>query len=174
MAYLLYRKRQLETAGDVIAVKFMKPIFRIGLGICGGTTLGVGLSEFFYFSTPRYSDARFYIMLCFVMVCIFIGYFMAEMLMQKSFRIFKKYIVTEAVATVAVMAVFLFALNKDAFGLERKLPKQDEIVDAWVDLDYPVRYEDEEIADLLDIHAQIIAEKDEVIEKLMKELAKLK
>ena len=40
---------------------------------------------------------------------------------------------------------------RDAFGLERKLPKQDEIVEAWVDLDYPVKYEGEEIADLLHI-----------------------
>ena len=166
LAYLLYRKRQLETAGDVIAVKFMKPIFRIGLGICGGTTLGVGLSELFYFETARYSDARFYIMLVFVIVCIFIGYFMAEMLMQKSFRIFKKHIVVEAVASVVVMTVFLFALNTDAFGLERKLPKQDEIVQAWVDLDYPVKYEGEEVADLLEVHAQIIDEKDEVIDAI--------
>ncbi len=163
VAYLLYRRRQLETAGDVIAVKFMKPVFRIGLGICGGTTLGVGLSELFYFETARYSDARFYIMLFFVIVCIFIGYFMAEMLMQKNFRIFKKHIVIEAVASVAVMSAFLFALNTDAFGLERKLPKQEEIVEAWADLDYPLKYEGEEIADLLATHAQIIAEKDEVI-----------
>ena len=164
VAYLLYRRRQLEAAGDVIAVKFMKPVFRIGLGICGGTTLGVGLSELFYFDTARYSDARFYIMLIFVIVCIFIGYFMAEMLMQKSFRIFKKHIVTEAVVTVAVMTAFLFGLNADAFGLERKLPKQDEVVEAWADLDYPIRYEGEEIVDLLATHAQIIAEKDEVID----------
>lgn len=164
LAYRLYRRRQLETAGDVISVGFMKPVFRIGLGICGGTTLGLGISELFYFDTARYSDARFYIMLCFVVVCIFIGYFMAEMLMQKSFRIFKKHILIEAVASVAVMTVFLFALNTDAFGLERKLPKQDEIVEAWVDLDYPVKYEGEELADLLATHAQIIAEKDEVID----------
>jgi len=163
LAYILYRKRQLETAGDVIAVKFMKPVFRIGLGICGGTTLGVGLSELFYFDTPRYSDTRFYIMLCFVIVCIFIGYFMAEMLMQKNFRIFKKHIIIEAVASVAVMTVFLFALNVDAFGLERKLPKQGDIVQAWVDLDYPVQYEGEAVAELLETHAQIIAEKDDVI-----------
>jgi len=62
------------------------------------------------------------------------------------------------------MAVFLVALNADAFGLERKLPKQDEIVEAWVDLDYPVKYEGEELADLLATHAQIIAEKDEVLD----------
>ena len=164
LAYRLYRRRQLETAGDVISVGFMKPVFRIGLGICGGTTLGVGISELFYFDTPRYSDARFYIMLCFVIVCNFIGYFMAEMLMQKNFRIFKKRIVMEAVVSVAAVSVFLLALNADAFGLERKLPQQDEIVEAWVDLDYPVRYEGEELAGLLATHARVIAEKDEVLD----------
>lgn len=164
LAYRLYRRRQLETAGDVISVGFMKPVFRIGLGICGGTTLGLGISELFYFDTARYSDARFNIMLAFIIVCIFIGFFMAEMLMQKSFRIFKKRIVIEAVASVAVMVVFLIGLNTDAFGLERQLPKQDEIVEAWVELDYPVKYQGEEIADLLAVHAQIIDEKDETLE----------
>ncbi|MBQ8278382.1 MAG: hypothetical protein IJZ23_00900 [Roseburia sp.] len=168
-AYQLYRKRQLETAGDVIAVGFMKPVFRIGLGICGGTTLGLVISELFYFDTARYSDARFYIMLCFIIVCILIGYFMAEMLMQKSFRIFKKHIVIEAVASVAVMVVFLVALNEDAFGLERELPAQDEIVEAWVDLDYPVKYEGEELAELLATHALIIEQKDETIEGITNE-----
>jgi len=168
LAYRLYRRRQLETAGDVISVGFMKPIFRIGLGICGGTTLGLGISEIFYFDTARYSDARFAIMFCFILVCIFIGYFMAEMLMQKSFRIFKKRILIESVVSAVAVSMLLLALNADVFGLERQLPKQEEIVEAWVDLDYPVKYTGEEIADLLAIHEQIIADKDEVIEGIAK------
>ena len=67
-----------------------------------------------------------------------------------------------------MMSAFLVALNTDAFGLERKLPKQEEIVEAWTDLDYPVKYEGEEIAGLLATHAQIIEEKDEVIESIAK------
>lgn len=169
LAYHLYRRRQLETAGDVIAVGFMKPIFRIGLGICGGTTLGLGISELFYFDTVRYSDARFRIMLFCIIVCIFIGFFMAEMLMQKSFRIFKKRIVIEAVASAAVAVVLLSGLNADVFGLEKMLPSQDEVAEAWVDLDYPVKYEGEEIAQLLSTHAQIIAEKDITLEGIANE-----
>ncbi len=161
LAYQLYRRRQLETAGDVIAVKFMKPIFRIGLGICGGTTLGIGISEIFYFDTVRYSDARFAIMLCFVLVCIFIGCFMAEMLMQKTFHIFKKKIIIEAVVSAAFMTVFLLALNADMFGLESYMPKQEDITEAWACRDYPIKYEGEEIEDLLATHAQIISEKEE-------------
>ncbi len=169
LAYQLYKKRHLETAGDVIAVGFMKPVFRIGLGVCGGTTLGLGISELFYFDTVRYSDERFYIMLFFIIVCIFIGYFMAEMLMQKSFRIFKKRILIESGLSAAAVAVFLFTLNADVFGLEKKLPSQDEITEVWADLDYPVKYEGEEIAELLAVHAQIIAEKDKTLEGIANE-----
>lgn len=170
LAYRLYRRRQLETAGDVISVGFMKPVFRIGLGICGGTTLGLGISELFYFDTAKYSDARFYIMLVFIVICVLIGFFMAEMLMQKNFRIFKKRIVAEAVVSVAVTTVLLFGLNADVFGLESMLPKQEEIKEAWVDLDYPIRYTGEDVAELLDIHAQIIAEKDATLEGIANEM----
>ena len=160
VAYQLYKRRHLETAGDVISVGFMKPVFRIGLGVFGGTTLGIIISELFYFNTVRYSNARFTIMLFFILVCVLVGYFMAEMLMQKSFRIFKKRILTEAGISVAAVTVFLFAVNADMFGLEKMIPNKDEITEVWADLDYPVKYEGEEIEELLAVHEQIVAEKD--------------
>lgn len=160
LAYRLYRRRQLETAGDIIAVKFMKPVFRFGVGIFGGTTLGIILSEWFYFETVRYSNERFFIKLFFVMVCNLIGFLGAEMLMQKNFRIFNKKIVLQAGISVVSVMLFMGCLHGDAFGLERQLPKKDEIVKAFVDFDYPVKYEGAEIEELLAIHQQILDEKD--------------
>lgn len=160
-AYRLYRRRQLETAGDVIAVNFMKPVFRFGLGICGGTALGYAISEMFYFDAVRYSDARFMILLCFTIICVFVGFFMAEMLMQKSFRIFKKKIIIEAVASAGIVVILLAALKGDVFGLESYMPKQEEIAEAWIARDYPVKYEGSETAELLDMHSQILVDKEQ-------------
>ena len=162
-AYHLYRKRHLETAGDIIAVKFMKPVFRFGVGIFGGTTLGLILADLFYFETVRYSDGRFFIKLFFVMASNLIGFFAAEMLMQKNFRIFNKKILAQAGVSVVSVMLFMGCIHGDAFGLERQLPKKDEIVKAFVDFDYPVKYEEEEIDDLLALHQQILYEKDSTL-----------
>ena len=164
LAYRLYRRRQLETAGDIIAVGFMKPIFRFGLGIFGGTTAGLLLSDLFYFETVKYSDERFIIKLVCVIVCNIIGFLAAEMLMQKNFRVFKKHIVIEAFASVAVVAIFMGCIRADVFGLERKLPNADEVVKAYVDFDYPVKYEGQEVEELLAIHQQILDEKESTLD----------
>ena len=163
LAYRLYRKRQLETAGDIIAVKFMKPVFRFGVGIFGGTTLGLILSDLFYFETVKYSDGRFIIKLFFVMACNLIGFFAAEMLMQKNFRIFNKKILVQAGVSVVTIMLFMGCIHGDVFGLERQLPKKEEIVKAFVDFDYPVKYEGAEIEELLAIHQQILDEKESTL-----------
>lgn len=160
IAYRLYRRRQLETAGDIISVKAMKPVFRIGLGVCGGTAVGYLLSDLLHFDTERYSTARFSILLCFVISGIFIGFFVAEMLMQKSFRVFRKQIIAEAVVSAGAVGIFLAAVNADAFGLEHRIPASEEIAEAWVDCDYPIQYKEEELAELLAVHSQILEEKE--------------
>ena len=163
LAYRLYRKRQLETAGDIIAVKFMKPIFRYGVGICGGTTLGLILADLFYFETVQYSNERFFIKVFFVMACNLIGFLGAEMLMQKNFRIFSKNILIQAGTSVIAVLVFMVCIHSDAFGLETKLPASEEVVKAFANFDYPIKYEGEEIEELLALHRQILEEKEETI-----------
>ena len=166
VAYRLYRKRQLETAGDIIAVSFMKPVFRFGVGICGGTTLGLFLADLFYFETERYSDGRFFIKLFFVVACNLIGFLAAEMLMQKNFRIFTKKIVLQAGVSVAAMILFMGSVHMDAFGLEGQIPKKEEIVKAFIDLDYPVKYDGESIDEILALHQQILDEKEQTLDAM--------
>ena len=43
-AFLLYRARRLESAGDVVSVRPMKPVFKYGVAFCVGMVLGVGTS----------------------------------------------------------------------------------------------------------------------------------
>lgn len=164
-AYRMYQKRQLETAGDIIAVSFMKPIFRFGLGICGGTTAGWLLSELFYFQTVKYSSERFFIMLVLGLLCNIVGFFAAEMLMQKSFHVFQKRMILQAAGSVAVVAVFMGCIKTDAFGLEKTLPAADEVVLAYANFNYPVKYEGEAVNELLSIHAKILTEKEENLKK---------
>lgn len=161
-AYRFYRKRQLENAGDVIAVSFMKPIFRIGTGLCGGFAAGIGVAEILFQATSQSDRTFWYILLCSIFFAV-IGFFGAEMLMQKSFRVFKKRILAEGLCVFALMVGIAGGLKLDVFGLETALPKKEEIADAYVNMDYPLRFEGEELEELFALHRQIIGEKENII-----------
>ncbi len=160
IAYQLYKKRQVETAGDIISVGFMKPVLRIGVGICFGFTGGLILVDFL-FDYGSYTNALFVAILVCSIFCGAIGYFGAEMLMQKSFRVFKKPIVIEAVVTFAVMIIATSALKLDVFGIEKKIPAKEEIVCAFTDFNYPVRFDGDDIDFVLEFHQQILETKEE-------------
>ena len=40
---LVYRVRSLETAGDVVAVKWVRPVFKYGVALCTAVTIGIFL-----------------------------------------------------------------------------------------------------------------------------------
>ena len=89
LALILYRSRRSETAGDVVAVGWLRPVFRYGVaGLCallGGQLL---YSLFWYgFQRGNYYDTLP------MVVCLLaagaIGYYGASMLLAKSLRVFR-------------------------------------------------------------------------------------
>lgn len=158
IAYQVYRRRQLETAGDWISVGFVKPVFRWGVALCGGILLALAF-------TSILSDShRLNVYACTVLCAVvtgFICFFAAEMLLCKSFKVFKKRRLIEWAGFTVVTVLFLTLFEVDAFGIERSLPEEEEIVVAFVNMDYPVWVEAEDIPQLLEIHQDVIAHKKE-------------
>ncbi len=46
LAYYCYKKRRIESAGDLLTFGWIKPLFRWGAGICVGYLAAVILSQF--------------------------------------------------------------------------------------------------------------------------------
>ena len=111
-AFLLYRRRRLESAGDVVAVNAMKPVFRYGVALCTGLAFGMGTMMFIYGGEVALMIA--------IVVWGIVGYFAAEMLLQKSFRVFKKW--KGAVAVTAVFAALFCVVGFDLTGYETRVP----------------------------------------------------
>lgn len=116
-ALLLYRRRHLETAGDVVAVRAMRPVFKYGVAVCSGL--------FFGFVTNTILGAGE----VGLMVCIVLwgaaGYFAAQMLLDKSFRVFRKW---KGAAVVAAAFILLFVVVAlDLTGFETRVPAADEV-----------------------------------------------
>jgi ABC-2 type transport system permease protein len=156
-AYLLYKRRNIESAGDLVSIGIVKPVFRWGVAMCGGMALAlfvdIMLEEYHLVN----SRAVLYVA---ALVCGFLCFFLAEMLLQKSFKVWQKQRIVEWGAFACVSVILIGLFDFDAFGIERYLPKEDEIAAAFVYMVYPVEVPEEEFSDLLAIHQDIIDNRD--------------
>lgn len=124
-ALLLYRKRRMESAGDVIAVKSLRPAFKFCVTAC--TALCFGLLFFVIISTLFTSLSMSMLVLSAgLIIGAFIGYFASEMLLKKSFHVFKGNW-KGFVITVILCIVFAFVCVTDLFDLSSQLPDVDDI-----------------------------------------------
>lgn len=116
-AFFLYRARRLESAGDVVAVQPMKPVFKYGVALCAGMALGV-------YTTYAISGGEFTLMAA-ILIWGVIGCFAAQMLLDKSFRVFKKWKGPAAVAGVFVVVFLVVGL--DLTGFETRVPDPADV-----------------------------------------------
>lgn len=156
LALLVYRTRHVETAGDVVSVPLVKPLFRCGVAFCSGLFFGVFTAAFF-----GWGMETIHLTLC-VVVWAVIGCFAAEMFLQKSFRVWKKW--PWAAAMGAVMAVLCAACFLDLFGVAARVPQAADVTSLRLDLwtGYPrdsrnvVLDDPEDIQAFIDLHQAVV------------------
>lgn len=159
-AYQLYKRRQIETAGDWISIAMVKPVFRWGVALCGGMLVSTLFAE--VLKEARNTD-EYPAMVIGIVITGFIGFFGAEMLLMKNFRVFRKKRLLEWAGFTVVAVVFITLFEVDAFGVEHRLPEVDEIECAFVNMDYPLQIGTEEIPVLLELHRHVIESKEEYL-----------
>lgn len=158
-AWLLYRKRQIETAGDVISVNWVKPVFRWGVALAGGCMISVMCTQ----SLLTINHIPVFIsVVIFTIIFGFLFFFAAEMVLRKSFKVMSKKIFVEWSAFTLVSIVCLTVIHFDVFGIENRVPDASEVKNAFLSLDYPVEYTEDDIEELLAIHEKFIQEKQEL------------
>ena len=162
LAYQLYRKRQIETAGDLISISYVKPIFRWGVALC--TSLFVSVLIVVIFMESIMVKRSFIVLLICVVLIGFLAFFGAEMLLQKNFRVFKKKRIVEWAVMMLASVAILGTFKLDVFGVERKVPAEDEIKECYICLDYPILIKGDRIAEITDLHRQLLEEKDSVLD----------
>ncbi|MDY3984228.1 hypothetical protein, partial [Dysosmobacter sp.] len=126
LAWLLYRRRRSECAGDVVAVGWMKPVFRFGLAALATLLGGQALYALFWSSFQNGSYYDTLPMTVCMLVAGTIGYYAASMLLAKSLRVFRgswKGLVLVAVGCVALCCVLRF----DLLGISRRVPEVSQV-----------------------------------------------
>ena len=126
LAWLMYRRRRSESAGDVVAVGWMKPAFRYGWAAFSAILGGRLLYALFWES---FQNGLYFTVLPMILCMIVggaVGYYAASMLLAKTLRVFRstwKGMLAVALGCIALCAAMKF----DVFGVVRRVPAADSV-----------------------------------------------
>ena len=156
-AFVTYKKRHIEQAGEFITVGWVKPIFRFGIALAGGVLGGILMREFLW------SIGIGCNMTLFVLFLVLFGgacFFIADMFIHKSFRVFKKKNWMHCGICMAAIVVTFFGILGIGKQYENYQPELAEIETAYVDWGYEIKFEGEEAAEILALHKVILENKE--------------
>ena len=161
LALLLFRRRRMETAGDVVAVKPLKPVFRWCMALGCGLVFGMLMYAILLSGSAMQKRAVFLGLLIFMLIGAFIGWFAAEMLIKKSFRVFKRNSWAGLGICFAVIVALMLCMRLDLFGYETRVPAPDRVQYVYLSVngESASLTEPENIARVAALHGDIIANK---------------
>lgn len=132
LSMLVYRTRRSEETGNTVAIGWAKPVFLYGVTFCAALAFGQLLYALFYGQYRSSGDYSLPIMLACMAAAGLLGYFCAEMLLKKSFRVWKTGW-KGAVAVAGVLVALGVALSFDLTGYEGYVPDPKDVLAASVD-----------------------------------------
>ncbi len=172
VSLLMYRRRKLESAGDFIAVKPLAPVFSVVFTLCAGAIFAM----FSYLTGGDYAP--------YLILGMVVGWFGAQMLLQRTVKVFRVKAFLKAGALIALMFLSVLLLQVDAFHIVRWVPKAEDVKSVtlanYKSQYYSSSYEDgyyygsrislelteqEDIEKIISAHEDILARKDEHVSK---------
>lgn len=143
LAWLLYRARHSETAGDAIAFPWLRPVVRYVIAGAGG--LGLGLVAYQVFQIRAARESLPGLILCQLVMGTLV-YLAVEMLLRKSYKIFdKRTLLGLAGLWLALIAVGV-CIKTDAFRVERRVPAETQVETVSFNVAYQDRLETDDPA----------------------------
>lgn len=117
--WLLYRKRDLETAGDPVSVPALNPVIQVVGSLIGGAAAATVFASFG--EPPRLLN---YVVLA---VAIVVAWFAVKMVLCRSSRIFEKKNILGLIPVLAVVALSLVATHFDILNISGWVPKAENV-----------------------------------------------
>ena len=112
LGLVVYRRRNLECAGDFITIRWLAPVFLVLYTLCGGACCNA------FFTLFIGEESYFFLILGFV-----IGFFTGRMLLDRTVRVFRKRTFLVFGAFMLVFSLSFLAVRVDLLGISRWMPK---------------------------------------------------
>ena len=132
LAVLVYQRRHAESAGDVVAIPVVRPVFRCGVAFCTGLSMGIFTAVFFGWGSNGLP------LTLLVVLWTAVGWFVAEMFLRRSFRVLGAW--KGCLVMMAVSALLCAGCMFDLFGVQSRVPAADRVESVTVSgsmLGYP-------------------------------------
>ena len=167
LAWYFYRKRHSESAGDVVSVDWMRPIFRYGATFCSALAGGMLLYYLFWSNFQSGNSFALLPMIFSMLVAGAFGYYAASMLLAKSLRVFRGSLPGLAAMAVGVVVISC-TLHFDLLGAEKRVPEIRQVTEVRFNTASNTYYfypgeEDELLEQVRELHAAIAADKDYIL-----------
>ena len=154
LALLIYRRRHMECATDVVAVPVLRPVFQYCMAFGTAFVLPVALAE--VLNIQLRGGRLTLLILLLILLGAFLGWYIAEMLIQKSLKVFFRH--WKGLALVwAVLLLVVGAAEFDLFGYERRVPAADTVES--VALNRCQLEEPENVARAVELHRSLVDHK---------------
>lgn len=128
LVWWLYQKRSSEMAGDAMAFRWLRPVARWSIGLCGGWGLGL----FLHYVVLSGASSNLVQLLVSQIIMGVVCFFGAQMLLQKRFRIFNKRWWIETAAMLAVLAAVTVGVKADITGYQHRIPAAEDVTSVRV------------------------------------------
>lgn len=162
LVWWLYKKRPSETAGDAMSFRWLQPIARWSIGLCGGWGLGLFLN---YVMLGSSSFAG--LLICQLVMGV-ICFFAAQMLLKKKFRIFTSRWWVETLALVLTLLAVTLCIKLDITGYQHRVPDAEDVTSVRFNASYADFTTDDPAAveSVISLHRAILEQYDETGERL--------
>ena len=129
--WVLYRRRHIEVAGEVLVYKPVKSVFKYLMGLLTGVLFAIILMVFIVGGQTNNRSTLIVWSTLSTMIFGALGCLFAEMLIQKRLREWKTTKKGIIVFVLSIAAVILF-IRLDGTGFERRVPNQNNVVSVAV------------------------------------------
>lgn len=120
-AMQLYRKRDLECAGDAVALPILKPVFTVCAAV--GVAASASLLLEMFFGTYYRENLQYIFLIC----GLVIGWFGAKMFIERTIRVFRPRNWLGLIGLTAVLALSLVLTHFDILGIETWTPAVEDV-----------------------------------------------
>lgn len=161
LVWWLYKKRPSETAGDAMSFRWLQPIARWSIGLCGG--LGLGLFLNYVILGSSFAG----LLICQLVMGV-ICFFAAQMLLKKKFRIFTSRWWVETLALVLTLLAVTLCIKLDITGYQHRVPDAEDVTSVRFSASYADFTTDDPAAaeSAISLHRAILEQYDETGERL--------
>lgn len=179
LAFVAYQRRPIENTGDFLIKRWLKTFFSIGITVCASV---VAIYLIFELRNVKVNyNRQIWLNVLIIFLVALAIYILISALFEKTFAIVRRKIVLiPAIIVAAVMSIFLAGLQTDVLGIGNRLPEEDEVKKASLEIFYDgYRYsnfkndittdsdsysDSTDVAEVIKMHKMFLDNKDYVLE----------